>query len=343
MRQFKERLMHKLNNIISLKEAILSSSFDAYSGKDRLRLEKNKDNLNKHRKLLKAFSDDEIFIYYQRAALRSAGYVIVDLHNSWEFLSSKKDEVLEFITKYEDKLNSIKKISDIRKEVLEFFNRSTDRFHISNILITPDIKRFVTIRNGVIKGIHSFPFKSEFYNKDVLNIFNSLTDDQKAELEYLYLPYINDTKAESIDLSPCRKLKQLSISGDITDITKIKGLDELKKLNHLELRFTGITKIKGLDKLTNLTKLSIFGNEGITKIEGLDKLTNLTKLELHKNKITRIENLDKLINLEYLDLQHNPIKKIENLDMLTNLKVVDARKTEVSKDNLDNFNFRVST
>ncbi len=74
----------------------------------------------------------------------------------------------------------------------------------------------------------------------------------------------------------------------INDISDIKGLEHLTKLQELDLCSNRIKEIKGLEALTNLTRLDLSGNQ-IEEIKGLENLTNLEVLDLHGNRIVSNE------------------------------------------------------
>lgn len=96
-------------------------------------------------------------------------------------------------------------------------------------------------------------------------------------------------------------LEKLNIEGSLVE--KIEGLGALKNLK--ELFISGrIKRIEGLENLTKLEVLDLHDNQ-ISKIEGLDHLTGLKWLNLNENGIIKVENLDHLINLELLLLEAN--------------------------------------
>ena len=141
-----------------------------------------------------------------------------------------------------------------------------------------------------------------------------------------------------LDISDCRKLSKVefpssfsklySLNMSASDISKIKGLDNLTGLRRLYILGNDISKIENLDSLVNLEVLEISDNDSIKKLENLDNLTNLRELKIvgtyelvfASGSIQKIENLENLTNLEYLNLGNNKIKMIENLGNLKKLK-----------------------
>jgi len=105
---------------------------------------------------------------------------------------------------------------------------------------------------------------------------------------------------ETLDLS----------DNDITDISEIKGLEDLPNLRILVLNNNEIKEIKGLGPLTHLQELHLNDNH-IKEIGGLETLTNLQYLDLRNNEIQEIKGLETLTNLQTLYLGGNPLRDSE--------------------------------
>ncbi|MCP4761312.1 MAG: DeoR family transcriptional regulator [archaeon] len=114
----------------------------------------------------------------------------------------------------------------------------------------------------------------------------------------------------------------------IHKISEIKGLDSLKKIQHLKLRKNMISVIECLDIFHNLQKLDL-GENNIVEISGLDKLINLKQLTLGINKITGISGLEKLKNLQYLSLRANSISEIKGISDLKKLSIIDLSNNNI--------------
>jgi hypothetical protein len=110
-------------------------------------------------------------------------------------------------------------------------------------------------------------------------------------------------------------------SNQITDITPLVELAELRKL---DLWGNQITDITPLANLTNLESLSLSNNQ-ITDISPLANLTNLGGpfgvLELSNNNISDLSPLSGLTNLYWLSLENNNISDLTPLESLVNLNV----------------------
>ena len=111
-----------------------------------------------------------------------------------------------------------------------------------------------------------------------------------------------------------RKVKKLKDGGfhlnlskkKITDISQIKGLDQLTDLTGLNLSYNKISEIKGLESLNNLKSLYIESNQ-IYEIKGLDNLKNLSRLSLMDNNISELKGLQNIENLKSLSIHGNPL------------------------------------
>ncbi len=125
----------------------------------------------------------------------------------------------------------------------------------------------------------------------------------------------------------------------ITDISEIKGLENLTNLQWLQLQENGIEEIKGLENLTNLKSLILLENR-IKEIKGLENLINLEALNLGSNLIEEIKGLENLTELRFLYLGDNKISEIKGLENLTNLEKLCFGRNKIREikglDNLTN-------
>ena len=136
------------------------------------------------------------------------------------------------------------------------------------------------------------------------------------------------------------ELTKLQLDNNI--ITKIQGLDSLRKLRWLDLSFNMIEKIEGLENLRLLEDLSLFSNY-IVVLEGLDTLENLNVLSVGSNHIATLEDAVKYLhkqrnNLEVLKINGNKFKEIGEKDYkgriiayLTQLKYLDYELIEAKE------------
>lgn len=122
-------------------------------------------------------------------------------------------------------------------------------------------------------------------------------------------------------------MKELDLYDNL--ISHIKGLDEFRDLNTLDLSFNKIKHIKNISHLVHLTEIYFVQNK-ISTIEGLEGLLKLRNLELGANRIREIENLDHLAALEELYLGKNKIVEMKNLDALQNLRIISIQSNRLT-------------
>lgn len=103
------------------------------------------------------------------------------------------------------------------------------------------------------------------------------------------------------------------------DITRLNGIEHLKNLTTLSLRYNFISDVTPLQTLANLTSLLLFANN-ITSVAPLTTLTNLEVLDLGSNRVTNIGGLSSLTKLFRLGLSENNITSILALSNLVNLE-----------------------
>ena len=85
--------------------------------------------------------------------------------------------------------------------------------------------------------------------------------------------------------------------------------------------------MKGLENLTKLETLNLTSNQ-LTDVKGLEKLTQLTYLDLTNAHLTNVTGLEKLTNLTYLDLDHNhDLTKAQIAELQKALPKCDIRHT----------------
>ncbi|TKC37838.1 leucine-rich repeat and coiled-coil domain-containing protein 1 isoform X1 [Monodon monoceros] len=120
-----------------------------------------------------------------------------------------------------------------------------------------------------------------------------------------------------------RSISELSLDSALrainlhcNNISKIKAIDHIWNLQHLDMSSNQISQIEGLNTLTKLRTLNLSCNL-ITRIEGLKALTNLTRLNLSYNHINDLSGLMPLHGikhkLRYIDLHSNCIDSIHHL------------------------------
>ncbi|MCJ1339288.1 hypothetical protein MMC09_004577 [Bachmanniomyces sp. S44760] len=128
------------------------------------------------------------------------------------------------------------------------------------------------------------------------------------------------------------KLGETLVDLDLYDnlLSHIHGLNDLVRLNSLDLSFNKIKHIKHVNHLKNLRDLYFVQNR-IQAIQGLEGLEQLRNLELAANRIREIENLETLKGLEELWLGKNKITELKNISGLNNLKILSIQSNRITR------------
>ena len=122
------------------------------------------------------------------------------------------------------------------------------------------------------------------------------------------------------------------VDGFGNNISEIKGLETLTKLEGLLLNNNKISEIKGLENLVNLEDLEISQNQ-ITEITGLDSLVKIEDIALCDNNISDVRGFGKpfetLKHLKGIYLDGNPvsIKELDKLGGYRRGKTITAYRT----------------
>jgi len=114
-----------------------------------------------------------------------------------------------------------------------------------------------------------------------------------------------------------------------TPIKDIKGLENFRNLESLDLSFHAITDITPLAGLKKLTSLSL-SNNPISDISPLAELTNLKVLILTGCKALDYAPLAKLVNLDFLMLDNAMITNVSSLTSLTKLKYLYLKDSPIN-------------
>lgn len=147
-----------------------------------------------------------------------------------------------------------------------------------------------------------------------------------TELDLHIVPY---WELENGDIEPLNKMVNLTSlnwwCSEITDLTPLKGLTNLKKLclkgviegyddsDVLDV-LGSINDISALSGLSALEILELDGN-CISDVSPLKSLNHLVRLDLSYNQISDISPLKRLTALKYLNLEGNPVSNADIEDL----------------------------
>ncbi|MDR3277948.1 MAG: leucine-rich repeat domain-containing protein, partial [Oscillospiraceae bacterium] len=140
-----------------------------------------------------------------------------------------------------------------------------------------------------------------------------------------------DTHHNITDITPLRYLTKLTrlqlASNKISDLTPLKSLTELSELF---LTYNSISDVTPLQSLTKLTTLYLDHNN-ISDVAPLQSLTNLTMLNLGSNSISDIAPLQSLTELGLLCLDNNIIlSDITPLQSMTDMQKLYLNNNNIS-------------
>ncbi|CAF0904939.1 unnamed protein product, partial [Didymodactylos carnosus] len=130
------------------------------------------------------------------------------------------------------------------------------------------------------------------------------------------LPYLLE-----LDVSNNKIRKLLDFVPPYNQISKIDGLKNCYRLQHLSIAHNLITTIEELDNLP-LKYLNLRSNQ-ITTVENLDTLQYLQHLNLSCNNINSLNGFPERLNfLEVLDLADNQFQNLSEIDHLSELRLL---------------------
>lgn len=98
-------------------------------------------------------------------------------------------------------------------------------------------------------------------------------------------------------------------------IERIRNLQNLTKLDVLDLHSNKLTKIENISHLSELRVLNL-ANNLITHVEGLNGLVSLTEMNLRRNLIESVQGLNHCPRLQRIFLSNNRIEKFDNIQSI---------------------------
>lgn len=113
------------------------------------------------------------------------------------------------------------------------------------------------------------------------------------------------------------KIEELDLSG--RNLTDLQGLQYLVNLVNLDLSNNNISDLQHIKNMDRLERL-ILDNNSINNLDYLADLNALEELSLKGNEVSDISVLSKLVSLKKLNLSNNRILSIDSLRHLNGLK-----------------------
>ena len=144
---------------------------------------------------------------------------------------------------------------------------------------------------------------------------------------------INLTKYGPVnDLNPCVMPKFTQIhdvflgQGDLEDLSP---LSELTTMVSLRATDNKVKNIDALKKLVHMDRLDLSHTQ-ISDLSPIAVMTDLTELEIDQTNVTDLKPLEKLTKLEKVTLANTTVKDISPLKNSHNLRVLDISGTQIT-------------
>ena len=234
-------------------------------------------------------------------------------------------------------------ISDF-SELSELHNLTDLDISFNNIvnsdLSTPDSSsqgkdkpKGIPINDNISNTLINLPNSIINLKANHINLSDLTWIKHMTNLEQLDVSFNNLKSIHIKDLQLDSLIKLNAAVNQITDISSISDLHNLKELDLID------NHIEGLSALQNLSKLQILqlGKNNISAISSLQQLETLQKLDLSNNNISSIFPLKQLKNLQKLDLSHNNVSDINLIsDLISNGKLADINLSENHINNIRN-------
>lgn len=154
-----------------------------------------------------------------------------------------------------------------------------------------------------------------------------------APSELANVKSINLTKYGPVnDLNPCVMPKFTQIhdvflgQGDLEDLSP---LSELTTMVSLRATDNKVKNVDALKKLVHMDRLDLSHTQ-ISDLTPLAVMTDLTELEIDQTNVTDLKPLEKLTKLEKVTLANTTVKDISPLKNAHNLRVLDISGTQIT-------------
>jgi len=154
-----------------------------------------------------------------------------------------------------------------------------------------------------------------------------------APTELANVKSINLTKYGPVnDLNPCVMPKFTQIhdvflgQGDLEDLSP---LSELSTMVSLRATDNKVKNVDALKKLVHMDRLDLSHTQ-ISDLGPLAVMTELTELEIDQTNVTDLKPLEKLTKLEKVTLANTAVKDVSPLKNSHNLRVLDISGTQIT-------------
>lgn len=308
-----EEFFNKINNLI-VKNIYLEGTFIVNLG--NLEEDKNYEFDYKDIPIIKAITDKNSKVYRENVNL---------------YIPSDSSNINDVILDNENKKLYVTPKNGADKQKYLFTNSATtiilkwkNPADVEEVKLDEKIKKAVISQNadtngdGILTREELRSYNLRYFSIDANSEELDLTGIENIEnMEHLSIYNIKD----DMDFSALRnlnKLQYLSISGNISDLSSLKTLTQIKTLD-LYWKSGNNVNLDDLEELQNLEKISIHAS-GIKDFSPLSKLKNLKALDIQSNDTIDCEQLKEISSLEKFSTLNSELKNFEKLKALENLK-----------------------
>ena len=290
--------------------------------------------------LIKKYKLDNIsanYISSQRSAIRLYRNKVVEIIFSGENIDSFDDflpfvDTLKEITFYKcnlSDLSELKRFEQLRDLTLECCSFS----HMDVFNNFPDFPALKTLEITKNKKITNLNISSNSIK--ILNILDtSITNLANVDIPSLKELRTTNNYIKFIDKS-FPKLENLYVDFKNFDFYSLKNTPNVRKLHGYNADTN--QKLGGLENCRKLKHLDLYDSP-FTNFLPFKKLKSLEFLDVQENKIESLMGLEHLPHLKKLYMFYNPIKEISDITPIKNLQVIAIEKHKILKI-IDDLNF----
>ena len=143
---------------------------------------------------------------------------------------------------------------------------------------------------------------------------DTFTEQEASSVEELEIVDYKKIPMESLKgIGYLTNLETLKIQ-DQWQLSSLEGLDgRLKKLDALNVSYSGITSIKEVANLPSLVYLTFEGDK-IRSLDGIQGLKNLRSLNVYGNRLTSLQGIESAVNLEDIFLYDNQLTSLKGIE-----------------------------
>ena len=303
---------------------------------------------------IQSLVNDEGELYFKVTANRSLIGITVDgdsvSNNQTRYIELNLDEdeqVLKIVSIYTTKLN-------LDAEMMAWWNRLSDTWKgiLGDGLFINDTIPFTDIKTITDSAIVLFMDTTRLIQIDTFLVFgfDTLFIDETDTVPAQFYDTIPNLSGPAIRmLKHIMTMEELDISGNL-NIHNIRPLDEMSKLQYLDISNTlaadlfplrNVTKLRMLNisgtpvrslmpimYLDNLEKL-LLDNTNIRSLQAAEQFEKLGLLSFNNTLVDSLDNLKRLNTIRDLRFEDSPVKDLQPITDLINLELLNCSGTRV--------------